>query len=378
MASDQINPPPPTGRSAASWTAPSSVARASARPAGLARTARGRPLRYGSAAVLGLAMVGCGLDSAGLGLPTPQGGDSSTGSPPSLEPSPTAMATTGEPPAPPLPPMSTGDPTNAEDSTGTDSTGAGESEGSTGALRPSLIDTGLLARWYIDEAGMGQAPNRLADDTTNPLDLELVYAGDSPQFTELRGHRGLRWSAEGQDGRALAPVAQTKLVTELEGSPQVTLELVVRVEAVLSLASRLLHIGTSTQNDLAVSTDSLDALQVRWDNTVNARRFAIDLDGQLQVIHVVIDTEREDPEDRVLAYVDGLPLDLLNLDDDDPAQGEGVSLGDASALVLGNRSDGLRSFLGQLDYAAIYVEALDPAEVMSNASVLLDSNDAPW
>ncbi len=39
----------------------------------------------------------------------------------------------------------------------------------------TLVDVGLLARYFIDEAGQGQGPSQLIDAAADPLNLTLSY-----------------------------------------------------------------------------------------------------------------------------------------------------------------------------------------------------------
>lgn len=327
--------------------------------------------------LLGIGATACPLDTTGLGTGSPASSSSSSGAEPRPTTGPDSDASTGAADS-----LDSGTTIDESTTSGellpTGSTSDSDTEGSssTGMPDPALVDTGLLARWMIDDAVAGQPTTVVSDATALPLDLELLIHNGAPQFVTRDGHQGLAWPTEGEDGRAMASVNDTKLTTELAGSHRATLELVAKIEAVTTSTSRLLHIGTANRADLAVGTASLDELQIRWDGTYNARLFAADLDGERQVIHVVIDTDHDDPEDRILAYIDGVPLDSLHHHPDEPALGEGVALGNSSALVLGNRTDGNRSLSGMLYYAALYTEALDPDEVMLNASILAHDDDS--
>ncbi|MEM9452793.1 MAG: LamG-like jellyroll fold domain-containing protein [Myxococcota bacterium] len=337
-----------------------------------------KTIRQCGVLLLGLGVAACALDTTGLGpgTPAPSSGSSTAGPQPTTDPE--SDTSTGAADA-----LDSGTTTNEPTTSGNlppiESTSQGDTEGdsSTGTPDSTLVDTGLLARWTIDDTTVGQTPTVVSDTTALPLDLDLLVHSGSPQLVTLDGHQGLSWSTQGEDGRAMAWTNDTKLTTDLDGSHQITLELVVSVQTVSGWASRLLHIGTANRTDLAVGAASLDELQIRWDNVHDTRLFAADLDGERQVIHVVLDTDHDDPEERILAYIDGVPLAPAHIHPSEPAFGEGMTLSSGSALVLGNRTDGDRSFSGQLYYAAIYTEALDPDEVMLNTSILAQDDDSP-
>jgi hypothetical protein len=244
--------------------------------------------------------------------------------------------------------------------------------GTTGPDVPTLVDLGLLARWYVDEASEGQDPPAVLDHHAPAVDLELVYSSSSPAYAELDGSRGLRWLAEERGGRAFAPILGTKLETELTAIQQATFEVMVAVTAVSTSASRYLNVGTpDLPSDISIGSPALDEVEVRWGELTC--RFKASLTGARQLLHVVVDTPHADPLQRVRVYQDGVPLVRLN--DAAPAQGEGLPLLPTSMIVLGNRTNGGRTFRGSLQYAAIYTVAFGDVEIQQNRSVLLESDD---
>jgi len=246
--------------------------------------------------------------------------------------------------------------------------------GTTGPDVPMLVDLGLLSRWYLDEASEGQDPVAALDHHAPAVDLELRYSDASPSYAVLDGNRGLQWLSQDRGGRAVVPIFGTKLETELTMATEVTFELVVAVTAVSDMYSRYLHIGSiMLPADLSIGSSRLDEVEVHWGGIF--RRYAANLDGGRQVIHVVIDTTQDDPIQRLRAYLDG--VELVHITDQAPAQGEGLLLLPTSDLVLGNRTDGGRTFQGSLQYAAIYTAVLDEAQLENNAAVLMTNDDTP-
>lgn len=314
---------------------------------------------------LGLAGASCSIDAAGIGPPGT--GADATATATSTETTTAADATTADA-------SSTSSTTDAS-ATGDASSGSGSTDGTTASEPEGLLDTGLLARWYIDEAEADQRIERLVDSHAPAVDLALDYHGNSPSFAVVDGNRGLQWPEVGQNGRPQAPIMGNKLYDDLGGASEVTFELVLAVQEVDTDTSRFLHFGDGNQSgDFVIGSDDPGLLELRWDG-IDSRRFAATFTGARQVLHVVVDTSEGGPENRFRAYLDG--VELASMGSQAPALGAGLPLDPSSSLVLGNRADGQRSFRGTLHYAAIYRAAFEPEDVAHDTAVLLASDDAP-
>lgn len=317
---------------------------------------------------LGLGGMACSLDSKGLNHQGPDLGDTtaaSTGTT-TTDPGTTVVGLDGT--------ASSSSTTTADTTTSApdDTT----SDGTTGPGPSPLVDTGLLARWYVDEADTGKLVTSVLDSHPPTVDLVLLYESGSPTYAEIDGNRGLSWPQVGLDGRAIVPIAGTKLLDDLGGAQQATFELVLGVKAVSGSTSRFLHFGTGNgSGDFVIGTDRMDLIELRWNDAATVRNFDAALTSDRQVLHVVVDTTQAAPEDRFRAYLDG--SELVSQDMAAPVQGEGLPLQPSSSLVLGNRADGQRSFRGTLHYAAIYLAAFDASDIKANAEALLISDDAP-
>lgn len=269
--------------------------------------------------------------------------------------------------------------TLSETTGGTTDQSTGTTEGpqtdssSTGG--PSLVDTGVIARWYIDEAGEGQEPGLLADSIAPPINLVLSYDGKSPVFDTDDGNRGLRWSDAADNGRASAPIAGSKIQTDFDGETEGTIELVLEVDDVQPQTSRFIDFGSAAQSDLAVGSNDLDLLEIRWAD--NRMYFETMYSGERQILHVVIDTNQARPSDRVVVYLDGAPLMVAPSPplSTFPERGEAIPLEGTSSVTLGNREAGMRSFEGALRYAALYSTALTADDLDNNLMLLGDSDD---
>jgi hypothetical protein len=235
-----------------------------------------------------------------------------------------------------------------------------------------LTSSGLVVRYFIDEAAAGQAPIVLEDSAPDPLKLPLTYAPEL-SFVEEGGHRGLSWASEGVAGRASIQVDGTKIMSALNGSQVVTIEVVVRIVAVDNNASRIVHIGVNQESGrLGLRSAVLGEIEAWWNNEMLAL-WSLPLSGR-KVLHAVIDSTQSVPADRVRLFVDGSPAPAPP-SSQPPLLGEALDLNVGRYLVLGNREDGIRSFEGVMYYAALYSAALTDTEIGQNAMVLLATDD---
>ncbi|MCX4246753.1 hypothetical protein [Paraliomyxa miuraensis] len=314
--------------------------------------------------VLGLGCLACNPNAGGLNNQGPPLGEPTTSTDGSTGSSTTVAADDGTS-------SSTSGATESPTTTAVDPT-----DDTTGPSKPALVDTELLARWYVDEADTDQRPEHVLDSVPPAVDLELIYTNGTPVYALDDGNRGIQWSQAGRSGRALAPIDGTKLLDELGGASEITFELVISVQAVVSNTSRFLHIGTDDDNgDFVIGAHMMNVLQVRWDDGDIVRTFDTTLTGQRQVVHVVVDTTQVAEQDRIRAYIDGDAL--VTPDMEAPVLGAGLPLKDTSSLVLGNRTDGQRSMRGTLLYAAIYLAVLELPDIQNNVEVLRGSDDTP-
>ena len=237
----------------------------------------------------------------------------------------------------------------------------------------TLVDTGLIVRYFINEASSGQTPTTLTDSAPNPVDLDITYT-DQMQFTASGGHRGLTWTSAGADARADAAVNGTKIRTGLNNSKTATIEVVIDVKAVTGLSSRIVHIGAGTEAGECSLTSTDDGHLTIRGNNFDVGTFPVDLpaSGRI-VVHAVVDTSLNTAGDRTKLYVDG--VEIANTGGIDPIHNDNFSIGSDSSLAIGNRAVGGRSIAGTIYYAAVYSAALTPAEIANNVAVLSASDD---
>lgn len=287
---------------------------------------------------------------------------------------------------------------------GVDASGGMGGAGGDGGDEPALVDRGLIARYFINEAGAGTGPGELVDSAPDPLPLALSYGdvndalpmggaggvggaggggvggapgpgGPNMSFTEVDGHRGLTWIHKNISGRASTSVSNTK-VLQLDQTTQGTIECVAEIEDAggTSACGRLSHLGVNNYGSftLCVGTPSrIDA----FFNRRQVEAWSTSLSGRI-VLHYVLDTALVDPAARVLMYLDGADLGVGNAADEPPMEGELLELS-TGLYALGNRIDEEASFMGTLFYCALYSVAFTPEEVANNAALLLLGDDAP-
>lgn len=263
--------------------------------------------------------------------------------------------------------------------------GAGGGGGAGGAI-PTLVDDGLVARYYFDEAATGQEPAAVIDHAQSPVNVPISYV-DGLAYTEVATGRGLAWSATAANGHAIVPINNTKLRAELENSTTATLEMVFDARAPIddfAVLAQLMNpnqtggrLGTNVQAD---TFPALEYNDTSGGTDVNAVWNVDVVDVGRVIAHVVIDTTRAVAAQRSRFYLDGVeaqPFTVFTMPIIDPALDEGIDLCDPCVLTFGNNANANRALHGTLYYAAIYNGALTPQEIANNVAVLTVNDDAP-
>jgi len=264
---------------------------------------------------------------------------------------------------------------------GSDGGGGPGAGGSMKIFHPGvLVDRGLVARYYLDEAADGQMPTAALDAAPDPLDLPLTYLDDAEgehmtYVEDAAGNRGLAFDAIERDDRASAPIDGTKVRDMIEGGMEVTFEVVAELEAVSPSVTRLLHIGFDTDHTLSFETASITRIAASVNDADAGMATVYHPDIGRAAFHMVVDLSQSVPEDRTKLYVDG--GHYPNVQNVFAVQGVPLTIGDMRHLVIGNREIGGRTPQGVIYYAAIYNVALTDAEVAQNAELLLQDDDSP-
>jgi hypothetical protein len=255
----------------------------------------------------------------------------------------------------------------------TSSSGADSSGGEPGVL----VDEGLVARYYLDEAAAGQAPPDAFDAAPDPINLTLNYNNGQPNYFQSGAtHTGLRFAAATGSGYAgFGNVDHTKFEDVLEAAATTfTIEVCVAIEAVGGPGepSRVVWLGAPGNNgkmallagDTGFSLAINDGIRRTWNPDLQSRH----------VVHVVVDTMQAAEADRARLYVDGV---LVAPSSGMVTEGETLSIPNGAYFLLGNELDDNRSFEGTLYYAAIYDQALSVNDVSNNVDVLMLDDDTP-
>ncbi len=255
---------------------------------------------------------------------------------------------------------------------------------------PVLANTGLLARYFIDEAGSGAATGDLEDVATDPAVLSVQDFDGVMQFVTEGGHRGIGWAAAGVRGVVSRGVGLSKFAS-LNNTVHGTIEVVARVDQASVYGSRLMHIGTSSESsftlaishpgpkDLPIAPPERLEMRTRGHGDLSTYRFAFfdfDHPSERVVIHAVYDSQEVEADDRIRMYVNGAELPRQAEDAEErPLLDEQLFVEADDGVTIGNRDIGGRSIEGSIFYAAMYRAPLSQAEIEQNVAELLRTDD---
>jgi hypothetical protein len=246
------------------------------------------------------------------------------------------------------------------------------------------VSRGLLTRYFLDEAASGTTPTAVQDAAPDPLPLPLDYGAigagggmtaPNMSFTEVLGHRGLTWQEKNQSGSAFVAVAGSKLIA-LDGSTEATIECVADVQDAGGggVCNRFLQLGANTNGTLTLCTNSPGVVSFRLNGT-KPEEWNVGLGSMGRtVLHLVLDTQQANPDDRVRLFVDGVARGIGDVTNSPPAAGDAIALSTGD-YVLGNRISGDGALLGTLYYCAVYTVALTVSEITQNTELLEASDD---
>lgn len=253
--------------------------------------------------------------------------------------------------------------------------GGGTGGGGTGAGAGTLVSSGLLVRYFLDEAASGQGPTEIADSAPDPFDLPITYSPTMVWSSAATG-RGLSWGLAGADGAPTAPVIGTKVLDRLGGKTAATFEVVANIVDCVAADSRLVHIGGGNLSRLSLECIGGDTLAMDINDHDPTEGWQITLAtlGRA-VIHVVIDTALPSATERVRLFIGA--TEVTGGTGAAMPQSEAFGILGTDALAIGNRDNGERSTLGSIYYAALYDRALSEPEIVANAAVLKANDDTP-
>jgi hypothetical protein len=275
-----------------------------------------------------------------------------------------------------------GGPTSASGGSGGGGNGVGA--GGSGGGPGVLDDSGLLARYYLDEADSGTAPTEALDAAPRPLALPIEYVM-ALSYTTDGNHRGLNWTTAGDDGGPRIPIIDTKIL-ELSGSMTGTIEAVARIDQAISTGSRLVHTGLDSSWHFSLAARSALDIDIpvvaQFELTTDVGNpsvsYPIDFTVGRVVLHAVLDTSLPTQDERMKLYLNGVLVDpAVDPVPVYPTPNEVIAFVGDEAFALGNRLINDRSIEGTLFYGAYYTVAFSAEQVANNVAVLTANDDTP-
>lgn len=241
-------------------------------------------------------------------------------------------------------------------------------------ILPALVNTGLVGRYFIDEAASGKVPTNLEDSApTSPEDLPIIYGASS--FTEVAGNRGLSWPASGGTGKLETDLSGTKYLNAFNPATRVTIEVVVQIANAGQAGSESQIAGLRGGNPDFMLT-ALNATDLRFFRPFgsNGATWSNVNQQQRMVLHLVYNSNAV-AEERIQLYKNGTLVPKTA--SSPPQPGQAVGLGGSDKLIFGNAPNQDRSIQGTIFYVAYYNAAFDANEVANNASRLIVDDDGP-
>ena len=244
-----------------------------------------------------------------------------------------------------------------------------------------LVDTGLVVRYYVDEAASGQGPTHVLDESGvgADFDLALVYGGSNLNYTEISGNSGLECTSLTGNQRARGDIDNTsdKVRDNIHGSKTCTVEIVARIDDFNSSTGRCYVINSAGTGNPVIGLAGTSGTNARvYFNQTLMRSF--DPGTARAVWHIVYDTAQATANDRIKIYKDGT-LQSPTVDAN-PALDATLSLPSGSIMFMFNRGTSTpldRSMDGVLFYAALYSSAFSQANVDTNEAILSSDDDTP-
>jgi len=245
----------------------------------------------------------------------------------------------------------------------------------------ALDDTGLIVRYYIDEAASGSSPTDVLDGSGvgSAFNLAIDYGSGNLAYTEASGQRGLVSSATTGTQRARKTlVAGDKIINALNASKTATLEVVLDLTAFSASGGRICGINARDGSNGSFMLRCIGT-GVAWQLGVNNTLYDLAdfAETGRQVLHIVFDSANGTAANRLLYAVNGGTLtsaiSTMTLN-------EALTIDDTLDLILFNRENTAvwdRSVIGTIFYAALYSGVFTQGMVNQNYAVLTADDDTP-
>ncbi len=240
-------------------------------------------------------------------------------------------------------------------------------------ILPILVDRGLVARYFMDEAASGQTPETLMDSASSPLALPITY--DQAAYVETNGNRGLNFPSSVSTGKVELDLGSTKLFNQLSPATTVTIEVVAQITAGGSGSgneSQIAGLRGGNPDFMLTAAGSNDLRFFRPFGSQGAT-WANANSQQRMVLHLVFDSTLANADQRIELYKNGDAL--TKTASSPPNLNQNVGLAGNDKLMIGNSPNNNRSIQGTIFYVAYYNAALDAGEISNNAQRLLVDDD---
>ncbi len=242
------------------------------------------------------------------------------------------------------------------------------------AMPPApLVDTGLVVRYFMDEAASGTEPQSLIDSSgvAPQLNLPIIY-GQASYIDD--GNRGLAWGTAGGNGKVEIGLGSAKLDSRLRRAQRLTIEIVVDIDGSgnAGAASELTGMRGGFPDFMLTAVNNGEIRFLKPFGTLGSTWPGVDT-GERMVLHMVWNTTLSTGADRIRLYKNGVIQGKS--EDDPPAQGSTVGLVASDDLIIGNSRAQNRSIAGTIYYVAYYDEPLSDGDIVNNAQRLLASDD---
>jgi len=250
-----------------------------------------------------------------------------------------------------------------------------------------LDDTGLVARYYMDEATSGQTGPVFDSGPATAVDLSITTDGAEPVYVDDGGNRGLRFDTVGSNARVIGSIDNTKIAA-LHGAEALTIEFVADIDAGSDSSNPTpLWIGpNSSYSDarLHLIARGSNAMVTRWRSIGSAgvgfgpQWNSAWLNGR-HVYHLVWDTAQASQTSRIRLYRDGV-LIPVTIAGSMPSQNDQLFIDNdltTATLIFGNVGGGGFGMDGTVFYGAIYDGAMTATQISTNAAILLNNDDTP-
>lgn len=246
-----------------------------------------------------------------------------------------------------------------------------------------LSDTGLVVRYYIDEAASGTGPTSVVDAAADPFNLTPTY-GAALAYVETDGDRGVESTATSGTHRLSGAIDNTsdKVRDAFGGVTQATIELVVDVQSVLTSGN-----GSNVFGINETTVSGVGELMIRAGGSAVPTSFTVFWNSGLKdywdlgtaaraVFHIVIDTTQASSADRVKVYRAG--SEITSNVGNAITQNDTLTLPNGSVVcAFNNEAIGSEAFVGTLFYGALYTSVFDATRVSDHYDVLTADDDTP-